>query len=229
MRIEPEITGVEIVLLGDFNPAIFTPAWFALHNLLPRGVADSADLNVSHRQITSFATDWLSLQVQPEQFRASTSQAPCVRVRDLVLRIFKEHLFHTPLRALGVNREVHFRVANMAERDRMGRTLAPLEPWDDWGRGLLPDGTHGGLASLTMRQMNIDGRAAKDQINVTVQPSNRVGDGIDGVYARVNDHYAIDETVQRPGEYLMTLLEENFDGSIEHSDTLIDHIMSLAK
>ena len=35
MRIEPEISGVSVVLLGDFNPAIFTPAWFALHGLLP--------------------------------------------------------------------------------------------------------------------------------------------------------------------------------------------------
>ena len=30
MRIEPAISGVEVVLLGDFNPAIFTPAWFAI-------------------------------------------------------------------------------------------------------------------------------------------------------------------------------------------------------
>ena len=36
MRIEPEISGVAVVLLGDFNPAIFTPAWFAMHELLPR-------------------------------------------------------------------------------------------------------------------------------------------------------------------------------------------------
>ena len=44
MRIDPEISGVGIVVLGSFNPAIFTPAWFALHGLLPKSVADSADL-----------------------------------------------------------------------------------------------------------------------------------------------------------------------------------------
>ena len=42
MRIEPEISGVQIVLVGDFNPAIFTPAWFALYRLLPESVASSA-------------------------------------------------------------------------------------------------------------------------------------------------------------------------------------------
>ena len=41
MRIEPEISDVSVVLLGDFNPAIFTPAWFALHGLLPERVADA--------------------------------------------------------------------------------------------------------------------------------------------------------------------------------------------
>ena len=50
MRIEPEISGVSVVLLGDFNPAIFTPAWFALHDLLPESVADDADLRIAHRQ-----------------------------------------------------------------------------------------------------------------------------------------------------------------------------------
>ena len=47
MRIEPEISSVSVILLGDFNPAIFTPAWFALHDLLPKGAAESADLNVA--------------------------------------------------------------------------------------------------------------------------------------------------------------------------------------
>ena len=34
MRIEPETSGVSVVVLGTFNPAIFTPAWFELHGVL---------------------------------------------------------------------------------------------------------------------------------------------------------------------------------------------------
>ena len=124
MRIEPEISGVNVVLIGDFNPAIFTPAWFALHSLLPKGTADNAELQVAHQQVTKFSTDWLHLQVGLERFLVETSQAPYIRLRDLVVRVFKDHLYHTPLKAFGINRNVHFRVGSLAERDRIGRTLA---------------------------------------------------------------------------------------------------------
>ena len=59
MKSEPEISSVNVVLLGDFNPAIFTPAWLALHGLLPESVTDSADLRVAHQQVTEFAAEWL--------------------------------------------------------------------------------------------------------------------------------------------------------------------------
>ena len=37
LRIDPEIVGVDIVLLGDFNPAIFSPRWFSVGVVQPRG------------------------------------------------------------------------------------------------------------------------------------------------------------------------------------------------
>ena len=229
MRIEPEISGVNVVLLGDFNPAIFTPAWFALHGLLPEGVADSAELHVAHQQVTEFVADWLRLQVAVESFFVETLQAPHIRLRDLVVRIFKEHLYHTPIRAFGINRNIHFRVQDLAERDRIGRTLAPVEPWGTWGQNLGLDGKQGGMTSLTMTQVNPEGRPNGGQINVTVEPSHRVGEGLTGVYVRVNDHYAIDHANLGTAERLLELFENSFDASLERSNGIIDHIMSLAK
>lgn len=229
MRIEPEISSVNVVLLGDFNPAIFTPAWFALHGLLPEGVAESADSQVVHQQVTEFTTDWLRLQVTVDRFSIETLQAPYVRLCDLVVRTFKEYLHHTPIGAFGINRQVHFRVKSSAERDRIGRTLAPVEPWGAWGQDLGLDGEYGGMTSLTMSQLNLEGRPTGGQINVTVEPSNRIGKGRTGVYVRVNDHYAIDDANLRTAERLMELFETSFDTSLERSNRIIDHIMSLAK
>ena len=229
MRIEPEISGVNVVLRGDFNPAIFTPAWFALHNLLPESVADSAVLQVAHQQVTAFDADWLHFQVTVDQFTVDTSQAPYVRVRDLVIRVFKEHLFHTPLRAFGINRNVHFRVKSFAERARIGRTLAPVEPWGKLGQNLGLSGENGGMTSLTMSQVAPHGRPTGGQINITVEPSHRIGKGRTGVYVRVNDHYAIDNAELETAERLMELFEINFDPSLERSNGIIDHIMSLTK
>ena len=227
MQIAPEIDGVSIVLLGSFNPAIFTPAWFALHGLLPKGVADSAELAVAHQQVTSFVADWLRLEVTPDRFQVETVQAPHIRVHDLAMRVFEEHLPHTPLTAFGINRNVHFQVENVAARDRLGRTLAPVEPWGTWGQELGLDGAYGGMTSLTMSQINPKQRPVGGQINVTVQPSGRVGDGHTGVYVRINDHYALGNTGPSAAGRSMELLETNFKSSQDRSETIIDHVMSL--
>ena len=229
MRIEPDISGVNIVILGNFNPVIFTPAWFVLHDLLPKSVTESANLQIVNQWLTIFNTDWLSLQVETERFSASTSQAPHIRVCDLVVRAFKEYLYHTPLKAFGINREIHFQVKNLVERDRIGRTLAPVESWGDWSEELGTDGKNGGMTSLTMTQINPEGRAVGGQINVKVEPSRRVGNGQKGVFVHVNDHYVTDKTGPGTVEDLMGLLEVNFDTSIRRSEVIINHIMSLAK
>ena len=45
----------------------------------------------------------------------------------------------------------------------------------------------------------------------------------------VNDHYAIDNAELETAERLMELFDDNFDTSLERSNGIIDHIMSLAK
>ena len=227
MRTEPERSGVTVVLLGKFNPTIFTPAWFALHDLLPESAAESAELKVGHPLVTAFSYDWLRLEVTAERFAVETLLAPYIRLCDLVARVFKEHLYHTPLNAFGINRAVHFRVKSFAVRDQMGKTLAPVEPWGALGRDLGLDGEHGGMTSLTMSQVSPQGRPTGGKINVTVEPSNRIDQGL-GVYVLVNDHYANDDASPGAGERLMGLFEDNFDTSLKRSDSIVDHIMSLA-
>ena len=227
MRIEPEISGVSVVLLGNFNPVIFTPAWFALHGLLPKHAADNAELQVVHPGLTVFSTEWLHLQIKTDRFEANTQRDPHIRVRDLLVRVFKEHLHHTPLKAFGINRDVHFRVASQAERDRIGRLLAPVEPWGRWKDELGLDSDHGGMISLTMAQVRPAGRPAGGQVNVTVEPSNRIADGRSGIYVRINDHYAIGSEDIEGRVQLMGFLEDGFESSIQRSNDIIDHVMSL--
>ena len=227
MRITPEIDGASIAVLGNFNPAIFTPAWFALHGLLPESVATDAQLTVAHEQVTEFNVDWLRLNVTIDRFLAETTQAPHIRIHDLVVRVFKENLHHTPLTAFGINRNVHIQVGSLAARDRLGRILAPVEPWGAWGQDLGLDGEHGGLTSLTMSQINPEGRSAGGRINVKVEPSVRIGDGRTGVFIGVNDHYTLADADLGSATRSMELLGSNFETSMNRSESIIDHIMSL--
>ncbi len=228
MRIEPEISGVSVVLLGSFNPAIFAPAWFALHGILPRRVADNADLQVVHKQQAMFSTEWLRIRVTPDRFEAETQQDPHVRVRDFVIRVFKELLFHTPVEAFGINRHVHFRAPDTAARDRVGRILAPVEPWGECAEVLQLCEEQSGMVSLTMRQSQPEDRPEGGHIDVMVEPSVRIGDGRQGIYVQVNDHYAIDssETDGRP--QLLGFLEDRFEPSIQRADSIVNHVMALA-
>ena len=230
MRIAPELTGASLVLLGNFNPSIFTPAWFGWHDLLPEKTVDLAELQIAQPQITAFSADWLELNTVPERFSLSTTQPPFVRLRDLGIRIFQERLPHTPLHSMGINRQVHFLVSGMKDRDRLGRLLAPIDPWGDWGSQLQPDGTHGGMTSLTMTQVNIEGRPPSGKINVTVQPSNRVDQNSVGVYVEVNDHYTVEEQNSKGAtNELINMLEQEFEASLHRAEKIIDHLMSLGE
>ncbi len=229
MRIDPEISGVDIVVLGDFNPTIFSPRWFSAHELLRESVADSAQVQVIHPEISDFRADWLHLQVRRDRFLMSTTQAPYVRLRDLVMRIFSEFLPHTPLRAFGVNFVVHFLVDSRATRDRIGTVLAPLEPWGPWRESLDLDGAGGGMTRLRMSQTMPSGRDPGGQINVSIEPSASVGRGGTGVFVSVNDHFAGGGGATRTADLLMELFGKEFKPSLERSERIVDHIMSLAE
>ena len=129
MRITPQMDTVSVAVVGYFNPAIFTPAWFALHELLPQGAATSAELNLAHPEITQFQSDWLNLQVTRDRFVAQTTQAPYIRVCDLAVRVFKDHLPHTPLgHSASIGKFTFVSVLQPNETASAGH-------WPRWNRG----------------------------------------------------------------------------------------------
>jgi len=229
MRIEPESSGAGVVLLGSFNPAIFTPAWFAQHGLLPKSVADNAELQIAHGQLTAFSAEWLQLAVDPERFRAWTRQEPYVRLLDLVMRVFGEHLSDTPVRAFGIDRDVHFPAPDPAARDRVGRLLVPTEPWGKVAEILELDGESGGMASLAIGQSRPKGRPLGGRIDVKVEPSPQIDAARSGICVQINDHHAVDADAPDGRERLFELLGNDFEASIRRADDIIDHVMSLAQ
>ena len=230
MRINPEIEEVSIVLLGKFNPSIFTPAWFGWNGLIPESNANEAALQISHPQITAFDADWFKFEVQLDKFIVTATQPSFIHLCDLTVRIFREKLPHTPIGSLGINRDIHYCVKNFDEKMKLGRELAPIEPWGEWGQEIEHNEAPSGMTSLTMTQINPKGRSPQCKINVTVQPSTRISDKTVGIYIGVNDHYVTEnENKQTTTSDIIDLLESNFEESIQHSGKIIDHIMSLTK
>ncbi len=231
MLIEPEISGVSIVLVGNFNPTTLTPAWFELHGILPDGTADDAQLQVATPAVLTFSADWLEFTAFPDRLTVSTQQGPYIRACDLVRNMFREALSYTPISVAGINRDVHFCAGSATERDRVGRMLAPLEPWGKAGEELELCGEYGGMASLSMIGCRPKAKSPEDRIRVTVEPSARIADTgrRGGIYVGVNDHYAIGKDDVGESKRFIESLDKRFESSIQRSDGIIEHIMSLIK
>jgi hypothetical protein len=210
----PEIQGISIVLLGDFNPKIFQPAWFAAQNLIRQQEADEATIHIIHPEVVSFSLQWLALEVTRERFAVSTTQEPYYKVtRDLVLGAF-QLLQHTPLHKLGINADMHFRMDSEKSWHAFGDLLAPKEIW----QGLLKTP---GMHSFTMEGQRPDN--FQGYIRVQIEPSVKIRPG---VYFQVNDHYEV-QTL-RPGmgaDELLAIFERAWDESLTRSKNITSTLL----
>ena len=229
MLIPPDISACSIVLLGQFNPAIFHPAWLQSKNIEQKQASTEGDL-IAHRDVASFTIDARTYLIRTDRFQLETRSLPWVSILDITTRIFGEHLSHTPIVAIGVNRTVHFKLPDVSSRIRLGRKLAPIEPWSEFGREMDTDNINltGGLQSLTMRRKSVvEGSAI--ETNVTIEPSVRV-EGNTAVYMHINAHHALRDLPAGHGsELAMSLLADRFEPVLEEADDIIQIMMQKGK
>lgn len=199
-----ELSGINIVILGSFNPKIFQPAWFAANELIRKLEAEEADTEIIHNDISIFRIgDWLRLEVTRDRFNASTEQEAYFEVLvDFVLGTFSL-LSHTPAGILGINTAMHYRVKNEKLWHEIGDKLAPKEPWK-----LLMRAPR--LTRVEMQDVRVDG--PKGYLRVRVEPSTRITPGI---FINTNDHYEVDDPKNATGcSELMEILNTNWKSSI---------------
>jgi len=101
MAYTAEILASSIVILGDFNPAIFTPDWLENHALIGKDDAAIAQegtqeraMLVSHN-VTTLDTDWFALDVLGNSFTLTSQGVFTPAFKDLAVGIFS--LYSIPL------------------------------------------------------------------------------------------------------------------------------------
>lgn len=182
-----EQEGTSIVVAGRFNPLIFSPAWLRLHNLVGAREAEEATVQFIVPPAAVFSTEWLNVDVREDRMQLATSMTKELdRLRDVAIGIL-EVLKETPIFALGINRDIHWRVPSAEQYHRFGDLLAPKEFWD---RELTLSGT----AHLTVQGVRPDLWAGF--IRVMIQPSMVVQP--QGVYAQFNDHFVLQKVATQP-------------------------------
>lgn len=237
MKVVPENENVVLVALGDFTPAIFTPSWFSANELIDPKDAEAATIEVVHKHLSSFNLPWFKFIAQPERITLAPTDPPEIRAFDLFIKVFREKLPHTPIRAVGINYVVNFRVASFEVLNKFGDLLAPKEPWGESGKEMnlsapkrnppLPPGSrHGGLRSLTMVQ-NFRSDGLSGHWEVRIEPSLSVHPG---VFIEVNDHYSVPNDTEVIGALpLIEIIQDKFDASIQAAKALVQHMMKNAE
>src|SRR6266542_4178602 len=164
----PDLHGAAIVLLGGFNPAIFQPAWFEKHELIPEEETTNVANLIILPDLAQFSLDWLQVNVTGDRFQVSSARPESFNLlRDLVIGTFRI-LSHTPIRAMGVNRDLHFKL-NIDRLNEIGHLLAPKSYW----QGVLKDPRTRNLVVQGQRPDTHDGH-----IDVKVEPSARIPSAI---------------------------------------------------
>ena len=178
----PEIESASIVLVGSFNPAILHPEWLAHQSLIRPEEAEQAKVEVVSRRLTVIRLSWFELQVLEDRFSATaTDPAHFQTLQECVLGIFSLLEF-TPINAMGLNRQMHFRMRKPESWASLENALAPKKPW----AGIL-SGRRDGAPTLQTLSLNgnRDGSSAQSLI-VKVEPSFQVQSG---VYMTTNEHF----------------------------------------
>ena len=225
LLIQPEFQQVQVVLLGEFNPAIVQPGWLAKHGIIGETEALNAKVAIIHPEVSVLHLAHVELMFQPEQCIVTGKGIHFDVVRDFVVKTFGEFLYHTPIKALGINFIVHFDCGSFAARERYALKLAPREPWGAWGDqigGPAEGAGHGGLASISMKQnTRPDGRPGF--LIVRLEPSVRMQER--GIFMMVNDHYGFEEAEQKDSSAAMQIMEVGWTQSLDYSEFIVNSVM----
>lgn len=186
------IAGTSIVLLGSFNPDVFTVGWLLHHELIGQESVDSANpgLNIPFEVAKINLKDcWIV--VEKNKLIISTTSSPYTFISDLAVNILILLKSSCVVDKIGFNYEEHY-VFSPKEREDLGLALAPRAVWGDWGRSLHNSDLSNplnGLRTVTMKQGDLNDRV-DGSINVTVGVSERVDNAVGFKY---NDHFDLFE------------------------------------
>ena len=193
-----ELSGVTIVGAGSFNPAIVHPLWLAEKGLIAADAAEHAMQQGGARpmivsaQLASFVADWLSVQVTQEHaVLATVDQGREVDLRDLARGIF-DLLPETPIDALGINSDSHFRTADESAWHAFGDRFLPKAFWEPLfePKAWKPrsDGKLVGMRGMTVEVSRGDPRTP-GHVRIELAPSLRTTPN--GIYVGINAHFQL--------------------------------------
>ena len=95
----PAAEGLEVVIIGSFNPAIFHPEWFLRQKLIGEQDAKEAKVEVVSSGVSDIQLGGVKIICIPERLSIGTSNiSQEARMQDILVQIFTL-LSHVPVTA----------------------------------------------------------------------------------------------------------------------------------
>ena len=229
MAEDTEIVKCALVLVGKFNPAIFSPAWFSKFNIITDREFEVSETEVIVPQLSKFSVEHLSIQCEVSRFQISWTSEPTIRVLDTALQIFGDLLPHTPLNAFGVNYAEHWRADSWQRRTALGRALAPTTPWGSWGATFdAADADKvGGMTELSVHKPFDDD--VEGFLRATIGPSPEIADKNRGIVLNFNHHRQFEVDDVDGTRRVLDRLSQEFDPAIRRAKGLIQELRDFSK
>ncbi len=228
------MSGISVVAVGSFNPAIIHPLWLAQKGLLPENIAEHAltaeqpQPLIVTRDLTAFVADWLTVQVSQDQAVFSTvDRAREADLRDLAGGVF-ELLPETPVHAVGINADTHFQLGSEEEWHAFGDRFLPKDFWEPiFEKGQWTErsgGAHVGMRSMAVEVHRAD-EALPGHVRIELAPSLRVIPN--GVYAGINAHFQLSKDADDRGsaEQALRTMTKYWDETRALENSLVSQLL----
>ena len=216
-----QLTGMSIVLIGQFNPLMYHPTWFRLNGVIS-GEEESLIINskepnlVVSQGLTFFRNSSMDFNITPDRFSVTINREPFILLKDTIVKTF-ERLGSTTIIQLGINYYTHVIFTEKSLYQKFADLISPKERWTRLlGDEIEGDNRMSGLLSLTMMKKTQDGR-----INITLEPSKRIELS---VFVHCNFHYDLDDN-SRFADYAMDIVNKKFDDIQNNADDYINELV----
>lgn len=162
--------------------------------------------------VAIFTMSWVRIEVIGDRFVFRTiDESKFGPLRDLAIGVF-QLLEFTPIKQIGINREIKYEMPNIDAWHSVGHTLAPKEYWLTYVKSP-------GMSSLTIRAERDDAR--KGMLNVTVSPSS---DPPFSVVIGINDHVELDANSTAADANLVIM--QDWEKSLERAEKIAYGLIS---
>jgi hypothetical protein len=220
----PDAEGLEVVVIGSFNPAIFHPEWFLGQKFIAEEEAKSSEehLNVVGREVTDIQLCGMKLLCLHDRLSLNTSNiSKAARMQDLLLQIFTT-LSHIPITACGINPHAHYRVSDVNYWHKIGHTLAPKDLV--WGELLEQPG----MQSLLIKAQRKGEFPGETYLGIEPSLDSRFHPGI---FVRANYHFPFPKETIHSGsaELLLKFLKTDWEQACAKARGVADKVFDKIK